>query len=233
MSLYGDTGATHFGNEDAWSAPVLSSGGSMDKQQSLSAGDAASCEVDVSKIRTLKPAFRRAAKPAGRPANKTHGASAPQRPLSDAQVLKALEKRRTGTGSVAAEDLESSDVAVLPPEDTSTRLVLREAVARNAPVFFAVQLQWSVQPIDVKSAPRHPIFQAYTLYAAEGRRAGRTWFFLRLGFFSDAVSAKQVAHYLRGEFASAAVVPVSPEERQQVGQMGRCSEGGTVARRPA
>jgi len=215
----------------------------MDKQQSMSAGDAASYEVDVSKIRTLKPAFRKPARPAGPMgansaqtmplANRANGPSSPRGTMTDTQVLKALEKRRTGTGAVAAEAVDSSDVAILPPEDTNTRLVLREAVARNAPVSFAVQLQWSVQPIDAGSAPRHPIFQAYTLYAAEGRRAGRTWFFLRLGFFSDAVSAQQVAHYLRADFASAAVVPVSPEERQQVTQIGRCSEGGTVARRPA
>ena len=150
--------------------------------------------------------------------------------MTDTQVLKALEKRRTSSEAVAAEAVDSSDVAILPPEDTNTRLVLREAVARNAPVSFAVQLQWSVQAIDVKSIPKHPIFQAYTLYAAEGRRAGRTWFFLRLGFFSDAVSAKQVAHYLRRDFASAAVVPVSPQERQQAGQIGRSSVAGTVAR---
>jgi hypothetical protein len=93
-----------------------------------------------------------------------------------------------------------------------------------------VQLQWSVQPIDVKSVPWHPIFRAYRLYAAEGRRTGRTWFFLRLGFFSDAISAKQVAQYLRAQFASAAVVPISPQEREQVGQMGHCCEAGTVAR---
>jgi hypothetical protein len=133
------------------------------------------------------------------------------------------------TGAIAREAGEA-DVAVLAPEDTNTRLTLREAVARNTPVSFAVQLQWSVQPIDVKSIVRHPIFNAYTLYAAGGRRAGRTWFFVRLGFFNDAVSAKQVAHYLRRDFASAAVVPVSPGERQEALQMG-CSVAGTVARR--
>jgi hypothetical protein len=36
---------------------------------------------------------------------------------------------------------------------------------------------------------------------------------LRLGFFSDAISAKQVAHYVRSEFASVAVLPVSPQEK--------------------
>ena len=128
--------------------------------------------------------------------------------------------------------LEPADVAVLPPEDTHTRLALRNAVARNAPVSFAVQLQWSVQAIEVKSVPRHPIFDAYTLYASEGRRGGRTWFFLRLGFFSDAISAKQVAHYLRPDFASAAVVPVSPQELHQVREIGSCRpEASTIARR--
>ena len=215
----------------------------MHRQRSMSAGDASSSELDVSKVPTLKPAFPRPAKSAdstsaksvqnARPQPRADRPSSSQRTLTDAQVLKALESRRAGTASVVGDAIGSSDVTMLPPEDTNTRLVLREAVARNAPVSFAVQLQWSVQPIDIKSVPRHPIFHAYALYAAEGRRAGRTWFFLRLGFFSDAVSAKQVAHYLRRDFASAAVVPVSPQERQQVLQRGRCSEAATVARRPA
>jgi hypothetical protein len=153
--------------------------------------------------------------------------------MTDAQVLKVLESRRAGTRVGVGKAVGPADATMLPPEDTNTWLVLREAVARNAPVSFAVQLQWSVQPIDIKSVPRHPIFHAYALYAAEGCRAGRTWFFLRLGFFSDAVSAKQVARYLRRDFASAAVVPVSPQEREQVMQRGRCSEAATVARRPA
>jgi len=164
-----------------------------------------------------------------RPQEKANGAPRSPRTLTDSQVLKVLEIRRVGTAAIDRR-AASADVAVLPPEDTNTRLVLREAVGRNTPVSFAVQLQWSVQPIDAKSIPKHPIFQAYTLYAAEGQRAGRTWFFLRLGFFSDAVSAKQVAHYLRGDFASAAVVPVSPQERDQARQMGRCTVAGTVAR---
>jgi hypothetical protein len=215
----------------------------MVRQQSVSAGVASSSDPDVSKIPTLKPAFRKPARSAGstsaqsvqkaRPQPRADRPSSSQRTLTDAQVLKVLESRRAGSASVASDAIASSDVTTLRPEDTNTRLVLREAVARNMPVSFAVQLQWSVQPIDVKSVPRNPIFHAYALYAAEGRRASRTWFFLRLGFFSDAVAAKQVAHYLRRDFASAAVVPVSPQEREQVMQRGRCSEAATVARRPA
>ena len=188
----------------------------MDKQRRMRAGDASGSDLRVSKIPTVKSAVREAKPTRSTSANVSQSARPQQRP------------RRVPRPQATA-----SDVAILAPEDTNTRLVLREAVARNAPVFFAVQLQWSVQPMDVKSIPGHPIFSAYTLYAAEGRRAGRTWFFLRLGFFSDAVSAKQVAHYLRRDFASAAVVPVSPQEREQARQMGRCSDAGTIARRPA
>jgi hypothetical protein len=204
--------------------------------------DAPGSDLDTSKIPTLKPAYRKPPKPAqstraksvqnGRPQQRADNASSSQQTPTDTQVLKVLENRRAATHSIDSEAI-GSDVAILPPEDTNTRLVLREAVARNAPVSFAVQLQWSVEPIDAKSVPRHPIFDAYTLYAAEGRRAGRAWFFLRLGFFSDAGSAKQVAHYLRQDFVSAAVVPVSPQERQQVSKTGRCSEAGTVALLPA
>ena len=174
----------------------------------------------VLRSRTAKPVMNR------RPQQQAGGAHSPK--LSDSQVLEIIKSRRAANRSSGG---ENPDVTVLPPEDTHTRLVLREAVALNAPVFFAVQLQWSVQPIDVSSVPKDPIFQAYSLYAAKGRRTGRTWFFLRVGFFQDALSAKQVAQYLRRNFASAAVVPVGPREREEVLNRGR-SEAGTIARSP-
>src|SRR4029077_18608202 len=75
------------------------------------------------------------------------------------------------------------------------------------------QLQWSVQPVELGKVPPLAIFSAYTLYTVEGSRDGRKWYGLRLGVFSDAISAKQVAHYVRSEFTSVAVVPVSPQEK--------------------
>jgi hypothetical protein len=129
--------------------------------------------------------------------------------LSDTQVLKLLEGRRSDGGQAEPD----SSISLLKPDDTGTRRALKEAVADNAPVSFAVQLQWSVQPIDAAAVPPLAIFSAYTLYTVEGSREGRRWYGLRLGFFSDAISAKQVAHYVRSEFSSVAVVPVSPHER--------------------
>ncbi len=132
--------------------------------------------------------------------------------LSDTQVLRVLEERRPDDGEAPA-DARASNIPLLKPDDTGTRRALKEAVINNAPVWFAVQLHWSVQPVELDKVPPLAIFNAYTLYTVEGSREGRHWYGLRLGFFSDAISAKQVAYYVRSEFGSVAVVPVSPQER--------------------
>ena len=133
--------------------------------------------------------------------------------LSDTQVLRLLEARGPEGSEPDPADVSHRSIPMLKPDDTGTRLALKEALVNNAPVSFAVQLQWSVQPADLGKVPPLAIFNAYTLYTVEGSRDGRKWYGLRLGFFSDAISAKQVAHYVRSEFASVAVVPVSPQEK--------------------
>ena len=133
-----------------------------------------------------------------------------------------LETRRSDEAEKGADDANSG-ISLLKPDDTQTRRALKEAVIDNAPVSFAVQLQWSVQPVELSKVPPLAIFSAYTLYTVEGSREGRKWYGLRLGFFSDAISAKQVAYYVRSEFASVAVIPVSPAEK------GRASHEETKA----
>jgi hypothetical protein len=137
--------------------------------------------------------------------------------LTDTQVLKYLEVRRSDgderSGGRLGEDPTDASISLLKPDDTGTRRALKDAVAQNTPVSFAVQLQWAVQPVELDKVPPLAIFSAYTLYTVEGSREGRKWYGLRLGFFSDAISAKQVAYYVRSEFASVAVVPVSPQEK--------------------
>jgi len=133
--------------------------------------------------------------------------------LSDTQVLRMLESRRPEGDEPPPADGAHGSIPMLKPDDTGTRRALKEAVVNNAPVSFAVQLQWSVQPAELDKVPPLAIFSAYTLYTVAGSRDGRKWYGLRLGFFSDAISAKQVAHYVRSEFASVAVVPVSPQEK--------------------
>jgi hypothetical protein len=113
--------------------------------------------------------------------------------LSSSQILKVLEI----PAGAAVE--ASAAVTAAPPQAAG----------------YAVQLRFSVKPIPMGEVPQLAIFDAYTLYNAEGNRDGRRWFGLRLGFFSDAASAKQVAHYVRSEFSEVAVVPVSERERNR------------------
>jgi len=132
--------------------------------------------------------------------------------LTDTQVLKILEARGVSAVHGDVDERNCDQIALLRPEDTSTRQALKEAVVQGAPVSFAVQLLWSAQPIDLSRVPSPAIFKAHTLYATESRRQGRCRYFLRLGFFADPISAKQVAVQVRSIFDSAAVVPIVEQE---------------------
>jgi hypothetical protein len=132
--------------------------------------------------------------------------------LTDTQVMRILETRGTSGVADDVHERDREQIALLRPEDTSTRQALKEAVAEGAPVSFAVQLQWSAEPIVRSRVPSLAIFKGHTLYAVESRREGRSRYFLRMGFFADPVSAKQVAAQVRSNFAAAAVVPVDEQE---------------------
>jgi len=137
----------------------------------------------------------------------------PDASLTDTQVLSVLETRRSSPAREPHAEVNGAAIPLLRPEDTDTRRIIKEAVVQGAPVCFAVQLLWSVQPIDLASVPSVSIFRAYTLYVTEGQHEGRGWHCLRLGFFSDAISAKQVAYFVRSSFPSVAVLPVTERER--------------------
>ena len=157
--------------------------------------------------------------------------------LTDTQVLRFLETRREQDVSprpqsgLQVDAAAESGISLLKPDDTGTRRALKEAVSHNQPVSFAVQLQWSVQPVELDKVPPLAIFSAYTLYSVEGSREGRKWYGLRLGFFNDAISAKQVAYYVRSEFTSVAVVPVGPQERERATDDNQRFAGAGAARK--
>ncbi len=133
--------------------------------------------------------------------------------LTDTQVLTVLETRCSSPGQERRAAIVGAEISLLRPEDTHTRQVIKEAVVQGAPVCFAVQLLWSAEPIDLTSVPTVSIFRAYTLYVTRGQRDGRSWYCLRLGLFGDAISAKQVAYFVRSSFTSVAVLPVTEQER--------------------
>jgi hypothetical protein len=134
--------------------------------------------------------------------------------LSDTQTIRLLERHspyREGSQEASVDDA----IRVIKPEDAQSMAAIKSDVKRNAPVLFAVQIDWSVTPFDMSKVPPLAIFNAYTLYTTEANREGRTWYGLRLGFFSDAVSAKQVAYYVRSDFKSVSVVPVTTLEKER------------------
>ena len=133
--------------------------------------------------------------------------------LTDTQVFQILEARRVDPSQLGKPPPDRPEISLLRPQDTNTRRALKEAVVQGAPVYFVVQLLRSDEPIKLGSVPSLDIFRAYTLYLAEGSHEGRTWHALRLGFFSDAVSAKQVAHYAHANYDAVAVVPINEGER--------------------
>lgn len=160
-----------------------------------------------------------AAPPASVPRLKPVAEPVPEPELTAAQALNVLESEASPAASLELEathepdPAHESEVRVMTPEDTQTLTDIRLDQQNNAPQCFAVQLIWSVSPIDVASLPHLAIFDAYTLYNVEGNRQGRKWFGLRLGFFSDPNSATQVANYVRSDYRAVAIVPVATKER--------------------
>src|SRR6185503_15795309 len=144
--------------------------------------------------------------------------------LSDTQTIRLLERHSPYKQGSREADVDEA-IRVVKPEDTQAMLAIKADVKRNAPVLFAVQLDWSVTPFDMAKVPPLAIFNAYTLYTTEASREGRTWYGLRLGFFSDAVSAKQVAYYVRSDFKTVSVVPVTTIEKERATDLNASRSG--------
>ncbi len=143
--------------------------------------------------------------------------------LSDTQVMEILEADRVPAVSGNADAKEHDQIPMLRPEDTGVRKALAQAVVQGAPVSFAVQLHWAARPINLEHVRSLDAFKGHMLYTTESRRRGRSSYFLRLGFFSDPGSAKQVAVRLRSTFASAAVIPVVERDITRVREAAKSS----------
>lgn len=79
--------------------------------------------------------------------------------------------------------------------------------------WFVVQLVTSDRPINLEMMPRLEVFDSYHLYAVSGRQDDGNMFALRLGFFSDDVSANTLCGYLKTFFALPTVMRVSVAEQ--------------------
>src|SRR5262245_24137768 len=108
--------------------------------------------------------------------------------------------------------------ALMAAEREARSAVAAPAPAQNAQRY-GVQLSWSDHRIDTSDIAQLAIFHAYTLYTVTLARAGVRYYGIRLGFFTSAISARQVALYVRSEFPDAAVVPISEREYTRAREM--------------
>lgn len=126
---------------------------------------------------------------------------------------------------VKPQETERREVAFTPPAPVTAKVVasavakeptaappLGDPARKTAKQRYAVQLRWSLTPIIAGELPRLAIFDAYSLYTVREQREGQPQFGLRLGFFTSADSARVVADYVRSEFLTASVIPVSHRE---------------------
>jgi hypothetical protein len=132
-----------------------------------------------------------------------------QQMLSDTQTLRLLQQ---GTAGV----LPAGDcVRVITPDDPQALQELEAEVQAGVAASFAVQLAWSVHPIDSARIGYLPVFSKAVLYPLRGLRQGRAWYAYRLGFFDSVEAAQQMASPLREHYAAVVIVPVSGAERQR------------------
>ena len=162
--------------------------------------DSTTSTPTLSPIPELRPAM----------AAKAPAAADTARDLTASATLRVLE-----TAPDTASESTVRQPALPTTDDAAAANAAASGKPRDEKTAYAVQLLWSVQPIDIEQIPQLAIFSAYTLYGAEGNRDGRRWYGVRLGFFTDAVSAKQVAHYVRSDFSTVSVVPVTVRERER------------------
>ena len=87
------------------------------------------------------------------------------------------------------------------------------------PVRYAVELDIGAQPIDANSMTPLAVFKEYNLYTLHTGSPGGREHRLRLGFFRNVDSARQIADYVRADYPQANVVPVSEREHERVTEL--------------
>ena len=110
-------------------------------------------------------------------------------------------------------NVEQPSALAFDSTQTIRAVTLRELRDPNQQKWFAVQLAVSDRPVNLEALPRFEVFATYSLYAIQGRLGANACYALRLGFFTDQESARQVCADLTAFYRSASVVQVSAAEQ--------------------
>jgi len=93
-----------------------------------------------------------------------------------------------------------------------TELELEDA---SASLWFVIQLSLAEEAFDPETLPNLDIFSVYRLYSVAGIDQGRIMHALRLGFFTEEISAGAVASYLATFYDKPTIKRVSSAERER------------------
>jgi hypothetical protein len=109
--------------------------------------------------------------------------------------------------------VEQSSAVPFDSTQTIRAVTVRELRDPNQQKWFAVQLAVSDRPVNLETLPRFEVFATHRLYAIQGRLGANPCYALRLGFFTDQESARQICADLKAFYRSASVVQVSAAEQ--------------------
>jgi hypothetical protein len=143
------------------------------------------------------------------------------RPLVSAEALAKLR-------AAAQPRQQSSEIPTLDTTQTIRTLTKTEIEDANAPKWFVVQLAISDHPANLDTMPRLDIFEAYRLYSVAVMEANVIRHALRLGFFSEKVSAEAVLGYLKTFFGDPVIERISDAEQKRFADALPPKTGGSI-----
>ncbi|HSC05857.1 MAG TPA: hypothetical protein VLD59_03430 [Steroidobacteraceae bacterium] len=164
-------------------------------------------------------------------AEKKARAKAEKKARADAEAKARAEAeakaRAEAEAKAQAERKAKADAAIRPPvvvadspvdvDSTQTLRALTplELSDDKQSKWFVVQLSLSEQRVDLSAVPHLDIFDEYHLYVVDSVEQGKVLHSLRLGFFSEEVSASVVAGYLKTYFSDSELKRVATAEYER------------------
>jgi|GEM_PF-463790 len=97
---------------------------------------------------------------------------------------------------------------------------------------YAINLQSTLQPVDMSTLPNLELLKQYQLYTTEVELEGHLWHRLRLGFFPDEQSANKVYAQLKNDFPREWVASVTRSEQAAAQKVGRMPVTEAVENKP-
>lgn len=110
---------------------------------------------------------------------------------------------------------DNSGALSLDSTQTIRTLTKDELEDKSRAKWFVVQLAVSDQPVNLDAMPRLDIFEAYTVYSVATMEDNKIRHALRLGFFSEEVSAMAVMGYLKTFFNEPTTVRIPDAEHDR------------------